>query len=63
MVKEKCLLTVGVCIEVVVLGGVCSNGESLFLAQISIRKLFTPAKALNRLGQKTKMGHRMLKEV
>lgn len=27
MVKEKCLLTVGVCIEVVVLGGVCSNGR------------------------------------
>lgn len=38
-------------------------GDSLFLAQISIRKLFTPAKALNRLGQKTKMGHQMLKEV
>lgn len=37
--------------------------ENLFLAQISIRKLFTPAKALNRLGHETKMGHCALREV
>ena len=38
-------------------GGWVLMVKNLFLAQISVRKLFTPAKALNRLGQKTKMGH------
>lgn len=41
-----------------------SNEGELVFRSGPIKKLFTPAKALNRLGgQKTKMGHWMLREV